>query len=389
MTCKRVLMATVNQWHSPFQVGSHHLARGFVKAGWEVGFVSEPISPWHVLGGRSEELKERHRIYRSGGVSDCAGRLWTYVPGALFTPHNKPVLDQRWIAERWERFSRPRLLETLQRRGFGEVDLLYCDSVVHQGWVKQVSAGKSVYRIADALSGFKKTTAVALELERELARSVDLVVYAATSLEGHVKSLLPKAMAYLPNGVNYAHFSQGSRTVPPEYVRIPRPIALYVGAMDTWFDYPLMGEVAARLPGVSFVFVGPDGLARQRLPRRDNIHLLGRRAYDELPPYMYHADVGLIPFDVEHHANLVRSIHPLKLYEYLACGLPVVAVEWEELTHLKSPAQLCRGTEDFVSAIERALSNRSDSGALQSYAAAHDWGERVSTVLAQLGVRSA
>ena len=388
MKRKRLLMATCNYWHSPFQVGSHHLARGFVRAGWEVAFVSDPISPWHLLAGQAKDVRERYHLYHHNGMTDCDGHVWAYVPGALLTPHNKPLLRSRWVGERWAQLSWPRLIETLRARGFGEVDLVYCDSVAHVGWLKEIACQKSLYRITDCLPGFPKATPVALDLERELAGSVDLVVYAARSLEEYVKALLPKSMAYLPNAVNYAHFSEGSHPLPPEYAAIPRPIAIYVGAMDIWFDYRLMDEVAARLPDVSFVLIGPDELAKQRLRARPNLHLLGRRAYRDLPAYLHHADVGLIPFDAANHAELVRSIHPLKLYEYAACGLPIVAVEWEELTYLKSPAQLCRGAEDFVLAIERAISNRSEKTALQAYAASHDWRARVSAILAQLGVQA-
>ena len=379
-------MATVNQWHSSFQVGSHHLARGFAQAGWEVAFVSEPISPWHLMGADPAELKDRYRIYKNGGIRDCNGRLWAYVPGALFTPHNKPFLDRKGIAKGWAHLSRPNLIQILRRQGFGDVDLLYCDSVVHQGWLARINSKRSVYRIADALAGFSKTTPAILELEKSLARSVDLVLYAAKSLEGYVKALQPRSLAYLPNAVNNAHFNQGSYAPPQEYESLPRPIAIYVGAMDVWFDYRLLDEAAARLPTVSFVLIGPDELARQRLRARPNIHLLGRRTYHDLPAYLHHADVGLIPFDVDNHAQLVRSIHPLKLYEYAACGLPIVAVEWEELTCLKSPARLCRGTAEFVAGIKWTLSNRPEKNALQAYAASHDWSKRVSTILAQLGI---
>lgn len=388
MPHRRVLMATVNQWHSPFQVGSHHLARGFVQAGWEVGFVSEPISPWHLLGGNAEEFRERYRLYRSGGTRESTGTPWTYVPGALFTPHNKPLLNHAWIAERWAQLTCPDLVRRLEQEGFGEVDVLYCDSVVHQGWLKNIRAQKSVYRIADALSGFKKTTTATLQLEQTLARSVDLVVYAARSLEEYVKHLRPQSMAYLPNAVNFAHFNTGPYVCPRDYAGIPAPIAVYVGAMDVWFDYRLMNEVVARLPDVSFVLIGPDEMARQKLRPRPNLHLLGRRPYREVPAYLHHAQVGLIPFDAVNHAKLVNSIHPLKLYEYAACGLPIVATEWEELAYLKSPAQLCRGTEDFVRAIEQALSSRLERATLQAYAAAHDWGARVATLLEHLGLRT-
>ena len=384
MRRRRLLMATSNYWHSPFQVGSHQLARGFVRAGWDVGFVSDPLSPSHLFAANLVDVRQRYGIYSAKGRTDCDGKLWTYVPGALLTPNNKPPFNGELVARRWWRFSFPPLVEVLRCHGFGEVDLLYCDSVVHLGWMRKIGHRKSLYRVNDNIAGFAKSAPAVLALERDVARWVDLVVYAARSLEDHIKRFVPARMAYLPNGVNYAHFSEGIHAAPVEYAGIPRPIALYVGAMDVWFDYRLMDEAASRLPAVSFVFIGPDELARQRLRQRPNVHLLGRRSYADLPRYMHHADIGLIPFDVEQHGELVRSIHPLKLYEYLACGLPVVAVEWEELTYLKSPALLCRGTDAFISALERAISEPRDKVTLQRYASLHDWERRVEAICCYL-----
>lgn len=386
MRRKRLLMASSNYWSSPLQVGSHQLARSFVQAGWDVGFVSDPISPWHFLGPNRKDLQARYDIYTGGGRTDCEGALWTYVPGSLCTPNNKPLLRSEWVGKHWSRLCWPRLLDVLARNGFGEVDLLYCDSVVHLGWLAQVPRQKSLYRVTDRISGFAKTTPAVLRLEQDLAREVDLVVYAARSLEGYVKALAPKRMAYLPNGVNYAHFASSDVRPPPEYAHIPRPIALYVGAMDVWFDYALMDEAARRLPTVSFVYVGPDELARQRLRPRPNVYLLGRRAYAEVPAYTSHADVGLIPFDLARHEELVRSIHPLKLYEYCASGLPVVAVEWEELASLKSPARLCRGPEAFIAALEQVIADPPNKALVQTFASCHDWQQRVTTLLSELGL---
>jgi hypothetical protein len=70
---KKILMVCNNYWTSPFQVGSHHLARAFVKRGWEVAFISEPVSPFHGLRGLHPELRERFAYYRAGGVRDPAG----------------------------------------------------------------------------------------------------------------------------------------------------------------------------------------------------------------------------------------------------------------------------------------------------------------------------
>jgi len=59
---KKVLMAVANYYTSPFQVGSHHYARAFEKLGYEVLFISNPISPIHKIFANSNEQKERERI---------------------------------------------------------------------------------------------------------------------------------------------------------------------------------------------------------------------------------------------------------------------------------------------------------------------------------------
>jgi glycosyltransferase involved in cell wall biosynthesis len=155
--------------------------------------------------------------------------------------------------------------------------------------------------------------------------------------------------------------------------------------MDVWFDYDLVNFAARRLSRVSFVLIGPDDLARRRLERRPNMHLLGRRPYDALPGYLHNADVGLIPFDTANHARLINSVHPLKLYEYMACGLPVVASEWEELVSVRSPALLAKNPNGFVEAIEHALAEPADRQRYVQFATAADWKTRIVTLLEAQG----
>jgi glycosyltransferase involved in cell wall biosynthesis len=246
--------------------------------------------------------------------------------------------------------------------------------------MRDVRHRKAIYRIADQYSAFKKFSQSMSELEKELAKWVDVVVYAAQSLEGHVKSLAPRAMVHLPNGVNFNHFSK-ERMKPSDFAAIPKPIAVYVGAMDVWFDWDLINYSAERLPEVSFVLIGPDEHGKKLIRPRRNLWLLGSRPYDELPGYLQHADVGLIPFDVINHEPLVRTIHPLKLYEYLASGLPVVAVGWEELQHLESPATLGRTPDEFVAGIRKAIVTPPERKSLQRYASDKDWSRTVQRII--------
>ncbi len=381
----KLLMACANYWQSPLQVGSHHLARGFVAAGWDVAFVSDPISPFHLLQGLGPELRDRFTAYRRGGVSDLDGRLWSYVPATLLSPHNKPLLRSRWVHQHWASLSQPNVAEVVRARGFGKVDLLYFDSLSQNFWLDRVTRQRSVFRVADRNSGFRKFTPAMQRLEQELATSVDTVVYPASQLRRHVEELGARRSLYLPNGVDFAHF-EPLRRKPRELEAYPTPIAIYVGSMDEWFDFTLMDAAVAQFPHVSFVLIGPDQLAQRRLRPAPNLHLLGRRPYSELPAYLQHAQVGLIPFDVAGHAELVHSVNPLKLHEYLAAGLPVVATEWDELVALGSPARLCRSREEFIAAVARAVSEPGDRKLYQDYARGDRWESRVNDLILHLGL---
>ncbi|HEX5435623.1 MAG TPA: glycosyltransferase [Gemmatimonadaceae bacterium] len=317
------------------------------------------------------------------------GQLWAYVPGALVSPHNRPVLRGEWVHRRWSRWTMPDVVGVVRRQGFGRVDLLYIDSVNQAFWLDAIDARRSILRIADNQTGFAKFTPAMRQLEREVAARVDLVAYTAYRLRSYAETLGPRALLHLSNGVDFHHFAEGSRISPPEYAGLPRPIAVYVGAMEEWFDFALVAHAAQRLPDVSFVLIGPDHLARRRLAAAPNIHLLGRRPFAKLPRYLHNADVGLIPFDVHGHSELVHSVNPLKLYEYMACGLPVVATSWGELQELRSPAVLCASEQEFVSAVSAAATNGAEHRRESvRFAAAADWQHQVSRLLAALDLGS-
>ncbi len=342
-----------------------------------MGFVSDPISPLHLARGLSRQLLRRMRTYSLGGEDLAGGRLWAYVPGALVTPHNWPVLDSRFVHQNWNRFTVPNLVKRAQARGFGEVDLLYFDCVHHQFWLDAIKHRNAVYRMGDRMGGFHKwATPIACELQRSLATRVDLVLYSAKTLEADVKALGPKAAQYFPNGVDFKHFAEATIRTPSDIAGIRRPIAIYIGAMEEWFDFQLLNAAAARLHDVSFVLLGPDNLARRKLQPCGNLHILGPRAFDELPNYLYHADVGLIPFNVREHQALVNSVNPLKLYEYMACGLPVVSVRWRELELMNTPAHLADGTEQFLEYVRRATRYDGRREECILYASRQDWSAR-------------
>lgn len=377
---RRVLFGSHNYWTSPIQVGSHALARAFAERGWEVGYVSDPISPLHRLRGMTFDLQQRLGLGRDGGKR-VADRIWSYVPSAPFTPQPVPLLRTEWVHRHWHRFSS--LKTVLGKAGFAEVDLLLMDSPFLLGLMDIVSYRHSVARVADNFSGFTRVTAGARALQNEMLKRVDLVAFTASTLERDLKQQTSRPLMHLPNGVRFDLFQNAPRDMPAIYRDLKRPLAVYVGAMEDWFDVGLLNKAARALPDMSFVMIGD--ASRLRFDPLPNIHCIGRVQHADLPAYLWNADVGIIPFDVKNHAALVNSINPLKLYEYMACGLPVVSVSWEELRRIASPATLAGTAEDFIAALRNTTVSE-DRERLIAYAGAQDWRSRVDSITSGLGL---
>ena len=308
------------------------------------------------------------------------------MPAAMLTPHNVPLLRGSFVHRNWQRLTFPNLVRTVLGRGFGDVDLLYIDTPTQAFWLEAVNHDISVARIGDRYGGFAGVPDELLVMERELIRKVDVTLYSARELEADVRAAGARRVVHLPNGIDFSHFADGDRTRPAEYEDFDGPIAVYVGEIAEWFDFATLDRLTVSMPDVEFVLIGPDEQAQRHLTARDNLHILGRRPFGDVPRYLHNADVGLIPFDVDGHPDLVHAVHPFKLYEYMACGLPVVATRWQELERIGSPALLVDDADGFADAIRLALSPADGRTARIAYARAADWSGRVEALTAELGI---
>ena len=372
-------MGEHTHFDSLFQVGCHHLARGLVQKGYQVTYLSTPLTPLHLANlftsKRGETLK-RLKNWLAVGKTQMPG-LFSYVPFSLFPFARLLPFDNSWTAWNNLKFTFPPLNGVIGKRG--PFDLFLMGDPRFVPLMNEVGAKKNILRLTDNVLGFETTPRTMEGLIRYAIEHCDSVIVTARPLQKWLEKKFGfRDSIYIPNGVDFEHFNGTPEREPEDLRTIPKPRAVYVGAMEKWFDLELLEAAAKGLPKVSFVLIGPPRIDLSGLARFKNIHVLGPRPYGTIPANLKACQVGLIPFK---NNELINSVSPIKLYEYMACGLPVVSVEWEELKGLKSPTYLTQDAPSFIRAIRKAMAAKSRKASYVRFARRNSWDKRVDQIL--------
>lgn len=268
---------------------------------------------------------------------------------------------------------------------------LFMSYVYNFEWGRNLADATTVYEHIDDLEVFEHVYP-RRDLDRwhdEALTSADVVVGSAVDLMADLTTRRPDALL-VPNGVDVDHFAARDHDVPAdleELVDAGVPIVGYYGALAEWFDYELLAELAERLPHYAFVLIGPDydgTLPRSKITAMANVHWLGPKPYGTLPAYLVRFSVATIPFVVN---DVTHAVSPLKLFEYMAGGKPVVTPPLRECAR-HSEVLLAHGVDEWVEMLELAIELSEDPGFQQRMiAGARDntWEARVATILDAIG----
>jgi len=237
----------------------------------------------------------------------------------------------------------------------------FCDTVVlvqYPSWeplarrLRERFGWRVVYDCMDEHTGFGTHGAGTAEDERRLLDESDLVLVTSRPLLDRVRKVRPDALQ-LPNAADAQRFAHLPARSASPLAKLARPVVGYYGAIAAWFDAEAIALAARRHPDWSFVLVGDTkGAALESLEGRSNVHLPGEVPYADLPGYLAAFDVCTIPFQ---RTPLTEATNPVKLYEYLATGKPVVARRLPELEPFSDVIALHDTAEEFVDALERAV----------------------------------
>ena len=202
-----------------------------------------------------------------------------------------------------------------------------------------------------------------IEQEKLLLQQADIVFTTSKALY-ESRRRLHSNVHLVPNGVDFEHFAStlNARKSPPQDILdIRKPIIGYVGNFRSWLDFDVLLDIVDN-PEWSFVLIGdilyddPKGDLKSTLnclKKRSNFYHLGWKKRSQLPAYLDAMDVAVIPFIVN---DFFKSVHPLKLWEYLAAGRPVISTNISsEVWELREVVLVAHNRDEFLRFIDYAL----------------------------------
>ncbi|MCK4463368.1 MAG: glycosyltransferase, partial [Candidatus Omnitrophica bacterium] len=200
-------------------------------------------------------------------------------------------------------------------------------------------------------------------MEKELARRSDVILAMTQELLRRYKNINVNTHLF-PSAVDYEMFRKyldGNLRLPHDMADIKKPRIGILGYLDAnILDLDLLTYLSERHSSWSFVVIGPKHKKTRELDkflRRKNVHYLGEKKHEAAPLYLRFIDIGLIPYKVN---NFTVNVSPLKLYEYLSLGKPVVSTSLPDLAQYGKIISLSENRDEFEGAIRRILNEKKD-----------------------------
>lgn len=252
------------------------------------------------------------------------------------------------------------------------------------GFVKNLPRKILIYYCVDDHSSFKGIDAEQFALlDKKMSQMADLIICSARTIYDLKKSY-NESSYYLPHGVNYDLFSSvlsdNSLIVASDISEISKPVLGFWGHISyDWVDVELLKYIAERKPEWNLILIGKYSLAENEFEGYTNIHVIGEKKFEELPSYCKGITIGLIPFI---KSKLTDNCNPLKLYEYLAAGLPVVSTDIPEVRQYGELIAVAKTKEDFLAGCEKTLEQVSaEKSAIRSLSVKNaSWEQRVEDI---------
>lgn len=338
----------------------------------EILYFDPPVT--YLAPLRDKSAKEKLRAYRAPGVK----------VGSSITVYSLPPVLPFFNKFRWvNRINQRRIARFVNKKakahGFSD-PILWCYSPTSCDSAPRIGHRALIYDCVDLHSAYGglMNPKVVDQMEADLAAEADQVFATATRLAARLRVVNGTAVM-IPNGANYERFSAaaGDLPCPDDLAALKPPVFLFIGALQGCIEYDYVEYAAKQKPEWSFAFIGAEkpGVDLSALRALPNVHFLGLKPNEALPAYIKHSAACLNLFADN---ELSRDVSPLKFYEYLATGRPVVSTpQPEQVLQYEGLIRIARSADEFVAACQACLTDDGLSEARMAEGRRCSWDARV------------
>lgn len=381
MSKQNFIIFSTADWDNPFWTNKQHTAAMLAKQGNRVLYIES-------LGLRQPTIKAQDlcRIFKRllsffKGTRKVSENLWVYSPLVIPLHKYKAIrMLNNFLLISIIRYFKWKLKLT------NHISWTYNPIVLDL--MESLKPSKKVYHSVDDLAAAPGLDHdLILREEKRLLAKVDVVFCTSKKIHEHCLKFKENNCFYFSNVVEFAHFSKAqSNLAEPQDLRdIPHPRLGFIGALSEYkVDLELLCNIAEKRNDWHWVLVGKIGEGQpgtriESLENLENVHFLGPKKYEDLPNYLAHFDVCTIPTPINDYTN---SMFPMKYYEFMAAGKPIVARNIDSLSENVKYHYSYKNEIEFILLVETALANGSPNfEAGQNLAKENTWEKRLEKML--------
>ena len=383
-----ILFATAD-WDEPYWTNKQHCAKSLAELGTRVLYV-ESVGLRSPKAGSAKDWGRLWNRLRKGISSLLLGARerspGIFVLSPLLVPAGHRYALTRAL-NRW--LLRAAIVRSTSSRDF-VLPLIWTYHPFMLDVIEGMETGPVLYHCVDDLAAVPGVDAPAFRAaEAKLLKRADVVFVTAPALAEHCKQYNPNTH-FLPNVVDAEHFGKALEPgpIPADLACIPEPRLCYHGVLsDFKIDFQLLVDAARQKPEWSWVFIGEEREGQKsplvaELAKLPNVHFLGYRPYAVLPDYLRGMQVGLLPSLIN---DYTRGMFPMKYFEYLGSGLPVVSTPLAFTA--TQPLYVGIGVDPaayVVAILGQLKSGRLDSNQAKDCVSENTWKKRTSAMLNEL-----